>query len=115
MIPKEAVPMEDFLRMERGLPPRPKAKIIRPEPEFPKVDNQIKFESIPLDRVIGIERIRKNVLKNKDGIHFIGYDIQIEVRDSKPLQGWILEGDLVRLKPFIREKTDQAILHSIGY
>jgi len=115
MIPKDAIPLEDFLRMEKGLPPRPKKKIVRVEPEFPKVENRIEFEKLPLDKLAGITGIRKNVLRNKDGVHFIGHDIEIEVKDSKPIQGWIGEGDLIRLIPLIREETDQLLLHSIGY
>ncbi len=115
MIPKDAIPLEDWERIEQGLSPLPKKREIRPEPEFPKVENRIDFESIPLDKVMRINAVRKNVIKNKEGVRFIGYDIEIELKDLKPLQGWLLEGELVRLVPLIREKTDQAMLHSIGY
>jgi len=114
-IPRDAIPLEGFERMQKGLPPRPEKKIVRVEPEFPKFENRIEFEKLPLDKLARITGIRKNVLRNKDGVHFIGYDIEIEVKDSKPIQGWIGEGDLIRLIPFVREKTDQALLHSIGY
>ena len=114
-IPRDAIPLEDFLRMQKGLPPRPEKKIVRVEPEFPKVENRIEFESIPLDKVVRINAIRKNALRNKEGVIFIGYDVEIELKDSKPLQGWIEEGCLRKLIPLIREKTDQLILHSIGY
>lgn len=115
VIPRDAVDLEDFERAERGLAPLPKKKIIRQVAEFPKVENQIKFQSIPLAKVVRIEAIRRNTVKNKDGAHFIGYNIEIEMKDSKSLQGWIMEGDLYKCLPYLREKTDQAILHSIGY
>ena len=108
---------EEYKRWEAGLPPLPKKKVVREEPEFPKVENQIRFESIPLDKLVRIEAIRKHVLKNPEGAHFIGFDIEIEIKDSESLAGWIGEGDLYKLLPFIRQKgeTDQALLHSIGY
>ena len=115
MIPKDAIPLEEFERMEQGLPPRPKKKVIRPEPEFPRVENRIEFVDIPLEKLVRIEGIRKNILKNSEGVRFIGFDIELELKDSKPLTGWILEGDLYQLLPFVREKTDQVLLHSIGY
>ena len=68
-----------------------------------------------MDKVVRINAVRKNVLRNKEGVIFIGYDVEIELKDSKPLQGWLLEGDLISFVPLIREKTDQVILHSIGY
>jgi hypothetical protein len=115
MIPKDAITEEEYSRWEKGLPPLPKKKVERPEPEFPKITNRIDFESVPLDKVVRINAIRKNVLRNREGIIFIGYDTEIEVKDSKPLQGWIGEGDLRRLISLVREKTDQLLLHSIGY
>jgi hypothetical protein len=114
MIPRDAVSLEDFERAEKGLPPLPKKKIIREEPEFPQIPNRIEFAKIPLDKLVRIEAIRKNVLKNKDGVRFIGYNIEIEMKDSKSLQGWIMEGDLYKCLPYLREKTDQALLRSIG-
>jgi len=113
-IPREAIDKADFDRMERGLPPRPKPKIIRPEPKFPVVPNRIEFLKLPLEKLIRIEAIRRRVIRNEEGVSFLGYDIQIEVRDGKPLQGWIEEGDLVRLLPHVRDLTDEAILDNIG-
>ncbi len=115
VIPIDAVDKEDFDRAERGLPPRPKAKVIRKEPEFPQINNRIEFAKLDLKKVVRIEAIRKNVLKNKDGARFIGFDIIIEISDGKPLEGWMMEGDLFSLLPFVREKTDQVILQNVHY
>lgn len=115
VIPRDAVTLENFKRSEAGLAPIPEKKVPREEPEFPKVENQIKFESIPLDKVVRIEAIRKNVVKNFEGVRFIGYDIEIEVDGSESLQGWLMEGDAIRLKklPWVREKTDMRLLDVI--
>ena len=43
MIPKDAIPLDDWERMQKGLPPRPEKKIVRVEPEFPKVENRIEL------------------------------------------------------------------------
>ncbi len=112
---REAIPLEDFERMEKGLPPLPKKKEIRPDPEPPMVENRIEFESIPLDKAVRLTRVREHSQRNKDGVIFIGYDIELELKDSRPLQGWVDEGTLIKLIPLIRERTDQAILHSVGY
>ena len=113
-IPREAIDLEDWKRMDKGLPPRKKAKIVIPEPKFPVVPNRIEFLKIPLEKVVRIAAIRRRVIRNEEGVSFLGHNVSIEVRDGKPLQGWIEEGDLVRLLPHVRDLTDEAILDNIG-
>jgi hypothetical protein len=112
----EAISREDFERQEKGLPPLKKDKIVRPEPEFPKVDNLIKFDDIP---ILDFERIVTSAMrriKNKEGVNFIGYDVTIllkarrragrptkeeeEAGEPQPriLKGWMIEGDFEKLK-----------------
>ena len=112
-IPREAIDLEDWKRMDKGLPPRKKAKVVIPEPKNPVVPNQINFVEIPLDKVVRLEAVRRNVIKNDDGVRFLGYDVIIEMKDSKSKTGWLLEGDLVRLLPHVRDLTDESILNSI--
>lgn len=48
---RDALPLEDWKRIDKGLPPRPKKKVIRQEPEFPQIPNRIEFVKIPLDKL----------------------------------------------------------------
>jgi hypothetical protein len=112
-IMKEAVPLDEWERMDKGLSSKPKMKVLKPDPEPPEVPNRIEFKSINLNKVIQIEAVRKNIVKNEEGMRFIGFDVSIEVKDSGPLRGWILEGDLRKLLPYVRDNTDDAILGSI--
>ena len=112
-IPREAIDLEDWKRMDKGLPPRKKAKVVISEPKNPVVANQINFVEIPLDKVVRLEAVRRNVIKNDDGVRFLGYDLIIQMKDSKSKNGWMVEGDLMKLLPHVRDLTDESILNSI--
>jgi len=43
---QEAMSKENWERIDKGLPPIKKVKIVRPEPEKPKIENEIKFDDI---------------------------------------------------------------------
>ena len=117
MIMKDAIPREDWTRIDKGLAPLPKKKVERPDPIPPKVENQIQFKDVPIEKLVRIQAVKKRIVKNEEGARFIGYDAIIEVKDSKPLTGWFLEGDMMKLKkfPVIAENTDARLLGSIGY
>jgi hypothetical protein len=94
----EAMPLEDFERMEKGLPPRPKKQVVIPEPEPPVVDNQIYFKNFPANKeIIKIEGRRRSV-KNKDGMTFIGYDLVVIFRDESSISGWAPEEDFQKIR-----------------
>ncbi len=116
-IPRDAIPLEDFERMEQGLPPRPKKIVVRPEPEMPKIENQINFADIPIEKLLRIQAVKKRIVKNWEGVRFIGYDAIIELREGKPLTGWFQEGTMEQLRrmPVIKENTDARLLGSIGW
>ena len=112
-IMNEAIPREDFERTERG-ERIPKRKVIpRPEPAFPKVDNLIKFDDIPLGEFEKMISANMRRIQNEEKVHFIGYDVVIQLKpkrgpgrpkedeaDPPPriLKGWMIEGDYEKLK-----------------
>jgi len=117
MIPKDAIPLEEWERMQKGLPPLPEKKVVRPEPELPEIKNRVNFEDIPIEKLLRIQAVKKRIVKNQDGVRFIGYDAIIERREGKPLAGWFQEGIMEQLRrmPVIKENTDARILGSIGW
>jgi len=110
-IMNEAVLRNDWERMQKGQPPLPKQKVVRPEPEPPRVENQIKFEDVPLTSTLRLlSKVRDN-LKNSEGIAFTGYRICIEeIESKKTLTGWVSDGDFGKLLPFLRESSDVRVL-----
>jgi hypothetical protein len=117
VIPKETMSGEEYERWEKGLPALPKKKIERPEPIPPKIQNQIKWEDLPIEKLVRIQAARKRILKNEEGVTFIGYDAIVEIKDSKPLTGFFFEGDMEKLRklPVIAENTDARLLSGISF
>ena len=113
MIPREAVPLKDFERMERGLPPKaqPKRKVEEPKP--PKVPDEITFANIPSESKIYDFTARSRTEKNKEGVRFTGYAIYIEFTDDKTLEGWIPEREFQLLKQRLQGEKPE-LLRKIG-
>jgi hypothetical protein len=128
---QEAVTMENFDRQEKGLPPLKPEVMKRPEPERPKVKNEIKFEDIPIDDFVELEYAKRNTLKNEEGMRFIGYDVNMvintqlkrgpgrpkesekdEVRvEPKTLVGWMDEGNFLTLVRHVRKKINPQVIN----
>ena len=121
----EAMDKEDWERMDKGLPPLPKKKIIRPEPKMPNVENRIMFADIPLDKFEKLISARRRSIKNDEGMRFIGMDIVIELKkgpgrppkteveeksESRVISGWMIEGDWTKLYFKIRDKVDFKVI-----
>ncbi|HUV58521.1 MAG TPA: hypothetical protein VMW09_00220 [Desulfatiglandales bacterium] len=94
---KDAVSLENFERMERGLPPTPRPKVVRTEPEKPKVENEIRFKDIPEGEIFEFSA-RNCTYKNSEGTRFTGYTIYLEMRDGNIIEGWLDEGNFQKLK-----------------
>lgn len=127
-IPQEAMTVEEYQRWDRGLPPLKKKVKSRPEPESPEVENLIKFNEI--DDIISLESAKRNILYNKDGISFLGFDVVIKAimtlprgpgrppkdapeppKEEKVLAGWMSEGDFHKLIRAFRKKIDMSVIH----
>jgi len=119
----EAIDKEDWERMDKGLTPVKKPKVVIPEPKFPKIDNHLKFEDVPIDRFEKLLSARRSVVKNEEGARFIGYDVLIEFKGKrKPgrppetkeeippeiISGWMIEGDFLHLYRLIRDRVNIA-------
>jgi hypothetical protein len=94
----------------------PKKKVIpKPEPAFPKVENLLKYDDIPIAEIDRLINFTMKRIQNEEGIHFIGYDVVIllkpkrgpgrpsrdeEEKELPPriLKGWMIEGDYEKLK-----------------
>jgi len=131
---QEAMSLEDFERQEKGLPPLKHKKVEKPEPKKPDIPNEIKFEDIPIDDFIELEYAKRNTLKNKEGVRFIGYDVSMTLnsnavlkrkpgrpaKDSekeepssepKNLVGWMSEGDFLNLVRHCRKKINPQVVN----
>ena len=110
MIPTEAILKEDFDRVEKGLPPVAKPKIIREEPERPTVPDEIKFADIPEDEIFEFSA-RGHTFKNEAGTRFTGYNIYLETRKGKAIEAWMPEGEFHKLRLRIQVEAPHLLLN----
>ncbi len=121
---QEAVTKEDWELMEQGKRPKKRVVIPRPEPEKPEIENEIKFSDIPLDWFKRLDSAGRRTLKNKDGMLFVGYDVEISLGKNKTgaitneeknlpksMKGWMMEGDFLQLVRTKRKDIDQQVIH----
>jgi len=109
----EAMPKEEWERMQRGEKTNRPKPIPRTEPTFPKVKDLIKFEDIPLTEFDKVMNAKMRRIRNEEGVNFIGYDVTILLKgkrgagrpkedESEPsprtLTGWMIEGDYEKLR-----------------
>jgi hypothetical protein len=102
---QEAIDIEDFELMEKGLPPRAKKKPNMAVPDPPIVKSQVRYEEIPTDQVKGIEARRSSV-RNDAGALFMGFDVSIALSGKKPIAGWMSEDDFLKLRRSVGDKID---------
>ena len=120
----EAMPLEDFERMRKGLPPVKVKKVNRPEPEKPDIKNEIKFKDIPIDWFKSLDSAKRNTLKNKEGMRFIGYDVEISLGKNKAgaitneeknipksMSGWMDEGNFMELVRTVRKQINPQVIN----
>lgn len=124
----EAMSLEDFERMRKGLPPIKVKQIKRPEPEKPEIENEIKFEDIK--EFIALDSVKRSCLRNKEGIMFLGYDVTIRVmstasrgpgrppkdapepiKEEQTLIGWMNEGEFLTLVRHFRNKINTQVIN----
>jgi hypothetical protein len=112
---QEALEKDIWEKKDRGERiPKPKV-VSRPEPTFPKVENLIRFNDIPLTELDKVMNAKMRRIKNDEGYNFIGYDVTILLRGkrgpgrpkegeesvdppSRILKGWMIEGDYENLR-----------------
>jgi hypothetical protein len=105
-IMQEAVPKEDWERMEKGLPPINRKPEPRPDPENPKVDDQISLKKIDFQRLISAKRENR---RNKDKVLFIGFSVRMEIKEGagvKSLGGWVPEAEWLEFLRINRGKIN---------
>jgi len=106
MVMKTAVNTEDYKLWNEGKRPRKKVKPSRPEPKAPKVDNSIKLDKIKTNELVSVTKGRRHVIRNEDGVMFMGYDVGYQIEGQKAVEGWMSEADYVKLRRLLfREGT----------
>jgi len=125
---REAMSREDFERADKGLPPIKKKKIVRPEPERPEIKNELSAKDIKSEDFIDLMSAKRNVIKNGEGIRFIGFDVVIKVvakgpggrpaqsKDGKPVppkivNGWMDEGNFLELRRTFLDIIKPQVIH----
>jgi len=115
MVMNEAMPREEWEKMDRGEKIRRSKPIPRGEPVPPKVPDLLKFDDIPLAEFEKIINAKMRRVQNEDKVHFIGYDVIIQLKPkrgpgrpkegeetvelpSRILKGWLIEGEYEKLK-----------------
>ena len=123
---QEAMSREEWERKELGLPPLKKKKVERPDPVFPKVDKLLSFKEVPLDRFVRLINVKRNNIKNKDGVSFIGFDVDMEIKAKEKkktldkimseepetyiISGWFPEGEWMQFLRHMRSRIDLSML-----
>lgn len=117
---KEAMTRANFERTEKGLPPFKPEIIKRSEPEKPEIKNEIKFKDIKLDDFIELTEAKRSIVKNTEGVRFIGFDVVMKLKQKGPfgrpkktengepagpkiVTGWMDEGNFLELMRTFRE------------
>ena len=94
---KTAVPDEDYRLWDEGKRARPKPAPFHPEPKPPK-GKSLALDKISLDNIALAVSGRRNVKRNPDGVRFIGFDVVLQMKEGKDVEGWVIEGDYVELR-----------------
>lgn len=125
---QEAMTRANFERTEKGLPPFKPEKIVRPEPEKPEIENEIKFKDIDTKLFADLKSANRKVIKNKEGVRFIGFDVSMSVyqkgafgRPKKTekgesvgpeiITGWMDEGNFLELTRTFKETIKPQVIH----
>lgn len=113
---QEAMGKEDWDRAEKGLPPIKKEVKKKPEPDLPEVKGMLFFEDIKIERFNRLLGAKMHSVPNKEGMRFIGYDVQIELaptekeKEPKVVKGWMPESEWLLLLGNARSKIDIRVV-----
>ena len=105
----EAIDKADWDRLEKGLPMRPKKKVVMPEPDPPEVPDQIFLEDVLKEKFKTLAGARKRVVRNAEGVMFMGFDVSIDLEDGKRMDGWMSEADIRKLIRLFKNQIDSRI------
>jgi len=115
-IMQEAVKKEEWERMDKGLPPLKKEKEVRPDPEFPKIDNHVKLETINLEKFVSLEKAERRQVRNAEGVVFNGFDVQIRMKSNYDspkkdvIEGWMIEGEFQQFFRLVRDRINLNVI-----
>jgi len=122
---QEAMTQANWERAEKGLPPFKVKKIVRPEPEKPKLEDEIAFKDIT--GFIELICAERKTVKNAEGMRFIGYSVEIVLEGKKKpgrpkesekefpieprvLEGWMAEGNFMELVRTYRKEINPQVI-----
>jgi len=95
---KTAISDEDYQRWDSGKRARPKPAPVHPEPAPLKGKKPLALDKISLDNISLAVSGRRNVKRNPDGVRFIGFDVVLQMKEGKDVEGWMTEGPYVELR-----------------
>lgn len=114
---RESMSKEDWDRQEQGLPPIKRKVEPRPEPEPPEIGDMILFKDVPIDLFSRLLAAKFKMVKNKDGMRFAGFDVEIELsmKEGKEehtdvVKGWMPETEWLLFLRSARSKIDYRIV-----
>ena len=120
---KEAMSKEDFDRAEKELLPIKREKVVLPDPKKPITDKEIFLSDVTaLEEFYSVELVSasRKMIKNEDGITFIGFDVSIEFlpkdeneksEDIPKMDGWMVEGEFLAFVRTYRKKINQNVIN----
>lgn len=94
---QEAVPEEDFERMEKGLPPIKKPVEKRPSPALPEVKDRLDIKTINFEDVTAVTDCKLRPQRNAEGVVFLGYEVGMATKKG-PIMGWLPETEFYTLR-----------------
>jgi hypothetical protein len=119
----EALSKEDFDKVDKGIRLIKPKVVPRPEPKKPVVENEVKLSQIPEGYTVKLEQAFKKVLKNEEGMRFIGWEVLIELTpipkekgtpgrpfEPKTLMGWMIEGEFMALLRTYSKQIDRQVI-----
>ena len=110
---KNMVDKADFEAMEKGLPVKKKPELVFETPEFPEIKGLIKGDSIPVEDLVSLTGVRKTVY-SEDGVAFMGFNVTVQIKDKKPICGWMDEADVIHFQLLSRKRKDLTVELNYG-
>lgn len=93
----KALPQEDFDRVQMGLPPREEVREAAPDPEMPAFEGVIRLSDVKMDSILGVKSAKHQSQRNRDGVRFMGFAIEIESAQGNRV-GWMPERDYLQFR-----------------
>jgi len=95
---KTALSEEDYNLWDEGKRPVKVPAPVHPEPKLQKAGKILSLDKIKLDKVSLAVTGRRNIKQNKDGVRFIGFNVALQMKEGKDVEGWMPEADYIEMR-----------------